>query len=205
MNLSALLFYTKSVSLLAILFSISCSGHALPEDKNQAIEILADSAERDENLGTTIYAGNVIITQGTLIINADKVTIHSIKTSSSNQAISETPSTTNNSKENKNTSTKSSIKTIIATGTPATLLQQLNPEGEMVDAKANTLHYIVNERLIHLLGAAELIQNGNFLSGEKIYYDMNAQRVQAQSNSNADSSNSDEKGGRVRVIIPPQN
>ena len=48
---------------------------ALPDDANQPISIIADSAIKDDKLGLTVYEGNVSFNQGSLNILADKVTI----------------------------------------------------------------------------------------------------------------------------------
>ena len=49
---------------------------ALSTDREEPIEIEADSAEADDLKGITIYRGDVIITQGTLRITGSQVTIH---------------------------------------------------------------------------------------------------------------------------------
>ena len=48
---------------------------ALPEDRLQAIAITADRAERHERGGYTIYIGSVVLDQGSLHIEADRLTI----------------------------------------------------------------------------------------------------------------------------------
>ena len=48
---------------------------ALPTDRDQPVRIQADSAELDEGKGVAVYRGNVIITQGSLKITGDAVTI----------------------------------------------------------------------------------------------------------------------------------
>ena len=45
-------------------------------DGNQAIAVNADYAKRNEVTGLTEYRGNVIIRQGTTMINADRVIIY---------------------------------------------------------------------------------------------------------------------------------
>jgi lipopolysaccharide transport protein LptA len=44
-------------------------------NRNEAIAVNADYAERNEITGLTEYRGNVIIRQGTTLINADRVII----------------------------------------------------------------------------------------------------------------------------------
>ena len=49
--------------------------HALDSDREQPIQIVADVAIRDEIAGETRYEGNVVLTQGSLKITADELTI----------------------------------------------------------------------------------------------------------------------------------
>jgi lipopolysaccharide export system protein LptA len=48
---------------------------ALPDDAAQPIEIESDSAELDEVSGVAVYAGNVRMRQGTMIVTAETLTI----------------------------------------------------------------------------------------------------------------------------------
>src|SRR5690554_7405256 len=69
-------FAKVTAVLLATGFSLLSSlAHALPSDSQQPIHVKADSAEMDDKRGVAIYRGDVIITQGTLKITGDTVTI----------------------------------------------------------------------------------------------------------------------------------
>jgi lipopolysaccharide export system protein LptA len=48
---------------------------ALPDDNRQPITIRTQEAIRDETKGTTVYRGDVEIVKGSLVINADEVTL----------------------------------------------------------------------------------------------------------------------------------
>ena len=61
-------------TLLAGLLPAGAS-FALPEDRDQPIQITADTAIRDEKQGVTVYTGNVHMIQGSLDIVADTITI----------------------------------------------------------------------------------------------------------------------------------
>ena len=74
---------------------------ALDSDREQPIQIEADEAVRDERVGETRYEGNVVLTQGSLRITADRIAIrHDAK----------------------------GADAILATGQPARLVQQPAPE-----------------------------------------------------------------------------
>ena len=59
--------------VLAMLWSPA--NQALSTDRDQDIEIEADSLESDDTKGLAIYKGDVVIVQGTLKITGDHVTI----------------------------------------------------------------------------------------------------------------------------------
>ena len=82
---------------------------ALDSDRDQPIQIVADIAIRDEMAGETRYEGNVVLTQGSLRITADTLSIR------------------HNADE---------ADMIVATGRPATLVQQPTSDQAPVDASA---------------------------------------------------------------------
>src|SRR3546814_14353678 len=56
-------------------FWLGASAWALPEDREQPIRVQADTAELDDRQGVAVYRGDVVITQGTMKITGDTVTI----------------------------------------------------------------------------------------------------------------------------------
>jgi lipopolysaccharide export system protein LptA len=126
---------------------------ALPDDANQPISIVADSAIKDDKLGLTIYEGNVSITQGSLNILADKVMIF---------IVAET------------------VSKMVALGTPASFKQQPNIDEKDVIAKANTIDYFIVDKKITLTENASLNQDGSILTGQVINYDLNGAKAQAE-------------------------
>ena len=50
-------------------------GYALESDRDQPIHITADQALRDESRGHTVYSGNVLMIQGSMELEADRLTI----------------------------------------------------------------------------------------------------------------------------------
>ena len=49
---------------------------ALPEDRNQPIQLEASRGQIDQKTGVSVYEGNVVISQGSMRLNADVATIH---------------------------------------------------------------------------------------------------------------------------------
>ncbi len=62
-----------TIALLPLLLMFSLSGHALPTDKDQPVEINSDSAELRDKDGYAVYSGNVKMTQGSLEIDAERI------------------------------------------------------------------------------------------------------------------------------------
>lgn len=143
---------------LILLLSIACNctlSYALPTDRQQPIKIESDRAEQDEKKGTTTYEGSVVIIQGTIKINADKVTVFS----DTNQ-----------------------VDKIVCVGNPAHYQQRPNAEDGLVLASAKTIQYYLANDKIKLLKNASLEQNGSVITGEKIDYDLKAEVVKATAN-----------------------
>ncbi|MGK2913156.1 MAG: lipopolysaccharide transport periplasmic protein LptA [Porticoccaceae bacterium] len=126
---------------------------ALPSDREQEIHIESDSATREDKTGVSIYEGGVTITQGTIRIQADKVTIHH---------------------------EGDKVNQIICVGKPARYQQQPKPEDGLVLASGDTIEYYLATDLIKLIGNASVDQQGSTLQGERIDYDINKERVEAR-------------------------
>lgn len=133
---------------------------ALDRDRQQPLEIAADQAELNEGEGFSIYSGNVIITQGTIKIEASTVKV---------------------------TFNDDGIDTMLATdghhGGLAYMIQQSEPnatgKSELMEAWGESINFQVNTQYLTLLGRAKLIQQGNQFSGHQILFDMPKDSVKA--------------------------
>lgn len=167
----------KLLPLLLGLASTLCSvsSWALPDDRNQPIRIQADSAEIDDRQRVAVYHGNVIITQGSLKIMGDKVTI------------TQTPS--------------GEIDVFTAVGRPAYYEQLPSEDKDLVKAYGLTIQYFAaNERIV-LIDQAKVVQEGNTFEGEKIVYDTRRQIVNA---GRASGTNVTNPQPRIDMIIQPR-
>ncbi|MBP8925154.1 MAG: lipopolysaccharide transport periplasmic protein LptA [Pseudomonadales bacterium] len=152
--------HRTAIALLAILAGLlsSLTVVALPDDRNQAIYIQSDRAERDERKGTTVYTGDVEIDQGSLHISAEQVTIRS---------------------------TDDEVSEIVATGSPAKMHQKPAADREPVYARARTIQYDVTGEVLTLVEQATVTQEGSTVTGERIVYYVKEQRVKASAGSAA--------------------
>ena len=60
----------------ALLLMLALPAHALSTDKDQPIEVEADTAELDEVKNVSIYRGNVIVIQGSIRMTGDVMTVY---------------------------------------------------------------------------------------------------------------------------------
>jgi lipopolysaccharide export system protein LptA len=157
---------------LLTLFVVALHAHGLDSDRNQPIQITADVAVRDEGRGETRYEGNVVLTQGSLRISADTLSIRH---------------------------GAAEADKIIATGQPATLVQQPTVDQAPVDASAKRIEYIRSSDLVRLIDNARIAQDGSTLSGNQIDYLVTQRTVRAAGTPGAEGAD------RVEVIIPPEN
>jgi lipopolysaccharide export system protein LptA len=143
----------RRLLLSSLLLIASSLALALPDDANQPISIVADSAIKDDKLGLTIYEGNVSITQGSLNILADKVTVFIVA---------------------------EQVSKMVAIGKPASFKQQPNVDAKDVIAKADTIDYFILDKKITLTENALLNQGGSTLTGKVINYDLNDAKAKAE-------------------------
>lgn len=168
------------VVALAVTVLIAGPVFALSTDREKPINIEADQAEADDNLGVTIYKGDVIITQGSMRILGDTVTIHF----DGNQDITK----------------------VVAKGEPAKFRQQPDGETEYQNAEARTLEFYTSKDTIVMLGNAHSWQGENRIKAQRIVYDTKAGKVKADSTQlvAGDSSDGTESSGRVSITIAPK-
>ena len=173
--------YLKSLSAAVLIASLaglfSPWSVALPSDNEQAIHIKANSAIHDDRKGVTVYTGDVIISQGSLMIKADIVIIH----------------------KNKN----NEIDRIVSTGKPAHLQQQPDTDEDIVHARGEKIRYFLDRELVQLIGNASLVQEGSTVISEQIDYYIKEQKVKAQG-SPKDPEQGEKPSKRVEVVIPPR-
>ena len=150
-------------ALLLALWGILLTGTAvaLPEDRQQPINITADQALRNEKEGLTVYKGNVELQQGSLLITADKITIYRIVEEADK---------------------------IVAKGQPAQLQQQPEPDKSLVKARAGIIEYYKAEARVHLRHDAQIEQEGSRVTGETIDYFIDEQLIKAGSNRSREDS-----------------
>ena len=150
--------FNKSVNTFLFVGAIfmSVAAQALPEDTQQEIRISSDKASLDREKGLIVYTGNVKMKQGTLSIEADKVTL---------------------------IRNEQGLQKVTAKGQPAKYEQILSENEDKTHAYGNTIIYRTDIEKLTLIENAGLEKSGNLFTGEKIVYSIKDQQVQADGQS----------------------
>jgi len=136
--------------LALMLLLVAPSASALQSDRQQPLEINADSTDGTLGDGRAELRGNVLIRQGTLMITADVAEVEKVE---------------------------GRVREVILTGTPVHLEQEIEEQG-LVEATANRIEYRVATGLVTLTGAADVNHPQYRVSGDVLKYDMNIQHFQ---------------------------
>lgn len=146
---------------------------ALPADRQQPIKINSDTADIDNKTGISVYRGDVVMTQGTTRITGDIITIYT---------------------------RDREVTRVIAQGNKTrAYYEELQPgEQGIVQAWGNTIRYDINSDQVELIKNAQLSQKGDNFKGEKIYYNVALQTV------NAKGTPDQGENGRVQMVIQPR-
>lgn len=133
------------VGIVVAVLVLPMQSWGLSSDREQPMQIEADHAQMDDNKGTSIYRGNVKVTQGTLVLTGDVMTVYD---------------------------KGGEVQKVIMDGTPATYRQRPDGKDEDVHAKSLRMEYYTTPERIILLKQAEVWQSGDVLRSEKIVYDV---------------------------------
>ena len=134
--------YRNKLFLTLILLCATGAVAALESDKEQPIELAADSVDIDESKGTSVYRGDVDLRQGTMHLQADVVTVY----------------------QHKRKPTK-----IIAEGRPVKFQQQ--SDKGLVKGRAKRAEYEVDSENLVMIGDAVLLQGNDSMRSDRIVYD----------------------------------
>jgi len=140
--------------LLAALLSLIIGAQALAASADRLQEITVVSQDGDVTLadGDSILSGEVIITQGSLDIRADKATL---------------------------TRSAGELSQVVFEGQPASL-KQIDDQGQPVSVRARRITYRPTSNDVLLEGAVEVDRPEGNLRGEVITYDMANGRLNAR-------------------------
>lgn len=147
----------RAESIFTVLLSLAlvfCLGTAtaLPNDKDQPVEIEADSVDINESEGTSVYQGSVEIKQGSIRLKADKVTVIQRGKKPSR---------------------------FLAEGRPVQFRQLESEQNGYVTGRARRAEYQLSSEELFLIGDAVLTQGKDSFKSDRIVYDRVRARLKA--------------------------
>ncbi|EHM49442.1 MAG: lipopolysaccharide ABC transporter substrate-binding protein LptA [Yokenella regensburgei] len=141
------------LALASTLLAASLPALALTGDTDQPIHIESDTQSLDMQGNIVTFTGNVVVTQGTIKINADKVVVTRPEGEKGKEVID-------------------------GFGNPATFYQ-MQDSGKPVKGHASKMHYELQNDFVVLTGNAYLEQLDSNITGDKITYLVKEQKMQA--------------------------
>ncbi len=132
---------------------------ALESDRQQALEVNANSTDGTLGDGITTLRGDVDIRQGSLHITADEAEVNKVD---------------------------GRVSSVTFRGQPAFLEQEIEEQG-LVQATANVIDYQVASGLVTLTGNADVKHPQYQISGESLTYDLNIQHFQGSGDESGDN------------------
>lgn len=157
------------------LLGLSLCGHAETKDRLQAMTIDADRVSVDELKKTSLFSGHVVMTQGTLVVKADKVSFRQTETGEFY---------------------------VTAQGKPINFRQKQDNSPEFIEAFAEQLEFDSKADQLHLMRQAVLRHGKDEVRGESISYNMQTQQYEVTGSKSVSEANAADK--RVRLVIQPR-
>lgn len=148
MNRAERLAVFVTVGLLAI----CAPAQAERADRDKPVHIEADTVRMDDLQRIAVYEGKVVLSQGTLRVQADRVEVRQ---------------------------DAEGFLTGTALGRPVHFRQRLDGKGDWVDAWANRVEYDARKEQVQLIGEAVLKKGEEELRGDLITYDARSELYQA--------------------------
>ena len=158
---------------LAGLVAFAAPAHAERADREKEIVVGADHLTADDANRTSVFEGNVVVTQGTMRMTANKVTV----------------------KEDANRH-----KFYVAYGDPVTFRQKRDNVDEYVEGYALRAEFDDLNDVVKLFDKARVKSNQNELTGNYIQYDMRRELAEVQG---APPGTTPPPNSRVKVTIVP--
>ena len=164
-----------AVILIAAVLA-AAPAHAERADREKPLNIEADRMLADDGKQTVIFEGRVVLTQGTFVLRADKLTVRQ---------------------------DKEGFHSGVATGTPATFRQKRDGVDEWIDGEAQRIEYDGKGERVELFDKARVSRDKDEVRGNYISYDTRSEiyRVQGAKELPAAPGGRD---GRVRAVIQPK-
>jgi lipopolysaccharide export system protein LptA len=141
---------TLKIGLYAGLFFavLALPAHAEKADREKPINLEADTVTLDDMKKVSVYQGNVVLTQGTMMLRADRVQV---------------------------TQNANGLDKVDATGRPVAFRQKMDGSDEYIEWFADRVEFNGVTRQLELIGQAHLRRGSDELRGTQISYNANTE------------------------------
>ncbi|WP_137720032.1 lipopolysaccharide transport periplasmic protein LptA [Methylobacillus flagellatus] len=164
--------------LIPALLSLSASSaFAEKADRDQPINLEADSVQVNEAKKISTYSGNVILTQGTLMIRGDKLVVRE---------------------------DKEGFQHSTSTGNPTTFRQKRDGSNEYMEGSALRIEYDGRMDKVQLFNKAWVKRGEDVVHGDYISYDASSEYAEVIGGGSQAAGNTGAGGGRVKAVIQPK-
>ncbi len=143
--------HIKTILLCLIILNPLIS-EARKSDFSQAVDVQADTSIFDEQTGMQVLRGNVEISQGTMNIKAEEISVQI---------------------------ELGRLSVIQGKGSPISFSQE-NEQGEIITGECDEFLYNASNALLVLIGNASLKQPNQEMSGSRIEFNSKTQKVKAE-------------------------
>ena len=127
---------------------LALPAYAEKADRSKPVNLEADSVTLDDIKKISVYQGNVILSQGTLMLRADRVQV---------------------------TQNANGLDKVSATGSPVAFRQKVDGRDEFIEGFANRIEFDSVNGQLELIGQAQLRRGSDELRGAQISYNANTE------------------------------
>ncbi|MFM9913013.1 MAG: lipopolysaccharide transport periplasmic protein LptA [Methylophilaceae bacterium] len=168
---------THKLQLTLWLVIVLFSGLAQAEkaDREKPIDIEADNLSVNDAKKTSIYTGNVILTQGTLEIHADKLIVRE---------------------------DSEGFQHSTSTGNPTTFKQKMEGKSQYIQGSGLRIEYDGRMDKVQIYEKAWVKRGEDIVRGDYIMYDASSEYAEVLGGSQTATPNAPK--GRVRAVIQPK-
>jgi lipopolysaccharide export system protein LptA len=156
--------------LLLVTYGVAFAEKA---DRDQPIDLEADTVTVNDAKKISNYTGNVVLTQGTLIIHADKLIVHEDKEGFQHSS---------------------------SFGNPTTFKQKSEGKDEYIEGSAQRIEYDGRMDKVQLYTKAWVKRGEDIVHGDYIMYDANAEYAEVLGGGTQAATTENPKG-RVHAVI----
>ena len=162
--------------LLVLLALVPFKASAEKADRDQPIDLEADTVTVNDAKKTSTYTGNVILTQGTLVIHGDKLIVRE---------------------------DQQGFQHSTSYGNPTTFKQKLEGKDEYMQGSGQRIEYDARMDKVQLYTKAWVKRGEDIVNGDYIMYDANSEYAEVLSGG-PQSATPGTPNGRVRAVIQPK-